>query len=68
MISASEFVAGRARAWQRAWMNTPDSQYYYQNNVFGFARCEADAENPGADDHKFAKVLWLRYLEERIAG
>lgn len=68
MISASEFVASRARAWQRAWMNTPGSQRYYQNNVFGFARCEADAENIDSDDHLFAKVLWLRYLEERIAG
>lgn len=68
MISTTEFVASRARAWQRAWMNTPGSQRFYQNNVFGFARCEADAANSEADDHEFAQTLWLRYLEERIAG
>lgn len=68
MSVITEFVGGRSNAWQRAWINTPGSQFAYQNNVFGFQRCRADAENPDCDDYKLACQLWLRYIEERIEG
>lgn len=67
-MSMSEFMGARSNAWARAWMNTPGSQRAYQNNVFGYARCKADAENPDCDDHKLATELWMLYIQERVAG
>lgn len=61
-----------SEAQRKAWVAA--LRYYaqlfrlYTASSYSFERCKADAQNPEHEDHERACQLWLRYLEERIAG